>query len=149
MSDFKKVVLHQCKWCGKLFKTDRIHKCKFRPECKNCFSCAHSKGLDWDYCDDTKILITACGKECESYTLAELAQMNWMLSCPFHETHRNYQGSRTWAKIRRANEEEENIRKVEEQIKDPKNRVPIVLLNQQIEQSRAYLLKLMDEWKKG
>lgn len=44
--EYEKVTMYQCIWCGKLFKTDRLHKCKFSPKMRNCFSCRHCRGVD-------------------------------------------------------------------------------------------------------
>lgn len=44
--EYEKVTMYQCIWCGKLFKTDRLHKCKFSPKMCNCFSCRHCRGVD-------------------------------------------------------------------------------------------------------
>lgn len=37
----EKVIRYKCEYCGKEFKMPDKHKCKFKPELRNCFTCKH------------------------------------------------------------------------------------------------------------
>ena len=34
-SEFETVIMYRCIWCGKLFKTNRLHRCKFALKMRN------------------------------------------------------------------------------------------------------------------
>ena len=44
----KQVIRYQCNFCKKEFRTPDRHKCKFRPELRNCFTCKNFNGWNID-----------------------------------------------------------------------------------------------------
>lgn len=64
-SEYETETMYCCVWCGKLFKIDRLHKCKFTPKMRNCFSCAHCNGVDktmlLPFDDEVKDVVLICG----------------------------------------------------------------------------------------
>ena len=50
----KQVIMYECEFCKKHFKTPNRHVCKYDPKLKNCFTCKHNKGFneeneEWEY----------------------------------------------------------------------------------------------------
>ena len=96
--DFKRIDMYQCTWCGKLFHTDRLHRCKFRPSYKNCFSCTHCKGVRMEmtkdgHYTDKKIIC----EEGIPVSILTIAQKQWDLACPKWQIMPDYAGRKTYA----------------------------------------------------
>ena len=48
----KQVIRYQCQYCGKDFRTNDRHCCKYNPKFKNCYTCKHNHGFkEHDYSD--------------------------------------------------------------------------------------------------
>ena len=99
---FKRVVRYQCQWCGNVFKTDRLHSCKFDPDKRNCLSCVHQHGRDVDPEDDLPYYVCDTvdngTKFCD---IGTIALNNWNGECPEYETVPGWKGKETF-KARRA-----------------------------------------------
>lgn len=98
-SEYETVTMYRCVWCGKLFKTDRLHRCKFAPKMRNCFSCAHCNGVDkttlLPFYDDVKDVVLICGiaklLKCAN-PVREMAEKHWKMDCPKWQQLEDYQG---------------------------------------------------------
>ena len=95
--DFKKIDMYQCTWCGKIFRTDRLHRCKFRPSYKNCFSCTHCKGVIVDRAEEGYTDKTINCEEGLHTSILTIAQKQWELSCPKWQIMEDYKGRQTYA----------------------------------------------------
>ena len=98
-SEYKSVTMYQCVWCGKLFKTDRLHKCKFAPKMRNCFSCTHCKDVEETtqrlFNEEIKNVVLVCGKEGTSKNkvpVREIAEKHWKLNCANWQQIKDYAG---------------------------------------------------------
>lgn len=97
--EYEKVTMYQCTWCGKLFKTNRLHKCKFPPKMRNCFSCRHCKGVNeitvFPFDNETTDVELICGigklLEC-AVPVREMAERHWKLACPKWQQLDDYKG---------------------------------------------------------
>ena len=108
------VMMFKCKYCGKLFITNDRHKCKFDPQNKNCFSCAHCKGIkitkkqeninieenisfDNDDIKEEAIkeLECGCGK---NVPLTILSSLKWRLNCRSWKCMNEYIGKESYIK---------------------------------------------------
>ena len=97
MEDFKRIDMYQCTWCGKIFRTNDRHRCKFRPSFENCFSCANCTGVDaaarriGDYPDKAM----KCAVR-EDMPIRIIAGKNWELHCPLWKLAEDYKGKETY-----------------------------------------------------
>lgn len=98
-TEFETVIMYRCIWCGRLFKTDHIHKCKFSPKMRNCFSCAHCKGVDQAAVlfsdNEGKDVVLVCGigklSEC-AVPVRKIAEKHWKMDCPSWQQIEDYYG---------------------------------------------------------
>lgn len=119
MADFKELKMYQCTYCGKVFYTTNRHRCKFKPEFRNCFSCMNCSGViekvreiavDEEYFPfgeeekDSEIkTYTYKYTECkcgDGQNIADLAKNKWKLNCPQWKEIPDYVGKNTY--VRRA-----------------------------------------------
>lgn len=109
---FKRVSRYLCKWCGKEFKTDHLHDCKFDPDKRNCLSCVHQIGSDKEEGDPVTCApdmpYFVCDKdECDGSRFCDIATLgrnNWQGKCPFHEPVPGWRGKATFKARRQAAE---------------------------------------------
>lgn len=109
--NFQKVEMYKCCWCGKLFKTTTRHKCMFRPDKRNCFSCKHCVGFEnfkgqydeYGRCELPPYQIFTCDLEevvdSEYPELEKLRERNWEGNCPYYETRKGYKGKKSYAEL--------------------------------------------------
>ncbi|MBR4444330.1 MAG: hypothetical protein IKS37_00345 [Solobacterium sp.] len=98
MEDFIKIEMYQCAWCGKIYRTDQRHQCKFRPSFRNCFSCEH--------CRSIKVINPQEGRysekriECEvrgDIPVLALSVKDWKWDCPEWQLISGYTGKNTYS----------------------------------------------------
>lgn len=82
----KKVVRYQCELCKKEFRTPNRHKCKFRPELKNCFTCKNFNGWNNDSGFDVGIEppYPDC-EHCEDWNIETIKQAEYNMQCEHWE----------------------------------------------------------------
>ena len=98
-SEYETVTMYRCVWCGKLFKTNRLHRCKFAPKMHNCFSCAHCNGVEkimlHPFDEEVKDVVLICGSakvsKCEN-PVREMAEKHWKMDCPGWKQLQDYRG---------------------------------------------------------
>ena len=112
--NIKPILLYQCEYCQKLFKTRTRHHCKFDPALKNCFSCRRLLGIETIRGDEdedvlpfyspddsaecfSRIIICECG---QTVTLEELAEQKWHLNCGNWEIIPGYVGKKSFIQTR-------------------------------------------------
>lgn len=117
MADFKGLKMYQCNYCSKVFYTTSRHRCKFKPEFRNCFSCMNCSGViekvqefaaDEEYFPfgeeekdgeiktyTDKYTKCKCGDE---QNIADLAKNKWKLNCPQWNEIPDYVGKNTYSK---------------------------------------------------
>lgn len=104
---FKRVIRYRCQWCGKEFKTDHLHDCKFDPDKRNCLSCIHQTGSDNETEDDKPYFVCdtvdGASRFCDIDTIA---RNNWNGECPDYEAVPDWKGKETFRKRRQAQEGE-------------------------------------------
>lgn len=108
---FRQVVRFKCMWCGKVFKTDYLHKCKFDPDKRNCLSCVHQIGSDKERGDpmygEPDIPYFVCDKVdngTEFCDIDTIARNNWIGKCPDYEAIHGWKGKETFKARRLAAE---------------------------------------------
>ena len=116
-NDFNEVSMYQCVYCGKIFRTDKKHQCKFKPEFRNCFSCQHCTGIV-EVTQDVVVRdeyypfageqngpelhkittkYTTCAKG-NGHSIAELSNKRWNLNCDMWDIMPNYTGKETYVR---------------------------------------------------
>lgn len=99
---FTKIDMYKCNYCGRIFKTDNRHKCKFLPELRNCYSCKHCIGIEcYDHNngdaaldeDFKKKVICECGID---INLRKLSQIRYALNCNSWTCLDHYEGKDTY-----------------------------------------------------
>lgn len=121
---FTRVVRYRCEWCGREFRTDRLHDCKFDPDKRNCLSCRHQIG-DFDVREDD-----GCGHfhresffQCDALgagycdfvnSVADLCGMDWRGRCDSYELVDGWAGVETFKARRLALLDKENARAKED-----------------------------------
>lgn len=112
---FKRVIRYRCQWCGKEFKTDHLHDCKFDPDKRNCLSCIHQIG---SFCRDEPgdgyeerghyFQCEVLGKNTieDTNKIEVLCLDFWRGGCPFYESVPDWKGKETFRKRRQAQEGE-------------------------------------------
>ncbi len=97
-NDFEAVTVYRCRFCRKIFMTDKRHTCKFNPEAKNCFSCRNcmelkeNKDKDREHFSDIEV----CCKKGLRTGLAEMASLNWQLGCNSWQIRPDYKGKESY-----------------------------------------------------
>ena len=99
MENFRRIDMYQCTWCGKIFRTNDRHRCKFRPSYENCFSCEHCKGVTTTTVegDTYPYKVMACAVK-DGVPIPELARKGWELHCPMWKLAEDYKGKETYVK---------------------------------------------------
>ncbi len=128
MEDFKAITMYQCSYCGKIFKTDHRHHCKFNPAGRNCFSCRYFDKITevthtdvmpeydlpfgGDEDDDDTLKpgetftwtehVICCGK-CpdRQVSLQTLSARQWQLACPDWEMQEGFTGKDSYVEMLR------------------------------------------------
>ncbi|MCR5755490.1 MAG: hypothetical protein K6G30_11865 [Acetatifactor sp.] len=89
--DFEEITMYKCRYCEKVFYTNKRHKCKFNPLNKTCFSCTFCKGV-------TEEGVIECDQGNE-ISLEELSrQYHWKLDCHKWECMNGYIGKDSYIK---------------------------------------------------
>lgn len=98
---FTEIKMYQCNYCGKVFFTNRRHKCKYNPFCKNCFSCKHCVSIEVCNLENENALGDTCEKviDCENgiyVKVQDLSRKRWNLNCESWICMDNYSGKDTY-----------------------------------------------------
>lgn len=117
--DFTKLTRYRCRWCGKLFATDKKHDCKFHPDKRNCLSCKRCSGVEdgeiegvnGHYIPAKRFIcdVDALGDADEMY-LVTFSHDNWKGFCDEYDPLPDYTGSKSYSDniVRKAIEREFN-----------------------------------------
>lgn len=112
--EMEQVIRYKCKWCGREFRTNRLHCCKFDPDAKNCMSCkhigCHHKGFiefGESFPPSFECDITGTHNEggLNDYPYCVATDVNRTTKCDNWEIMDNYKGVKTFV---------EHMRKVED-----------------------------------
>ncbi len=105
--DFTEITMYECKFCGLLFRTNERHFCKFNPRYHNCFSCQRFHGIEMrpitteselagEKIEETYPAKFISCKETGGVRIADFANRNWNLNCPYWKELNNYNGKTSY-----------------------------------------------------
>lgn len=107
-NDMKQVVRYECKWCGRLFKTQNRHNCRFNPKHHNCLSCRYCGKFDKHEEDYWNVIVKGFRCEHDGTEVGEgsLNDFPYALSvdgsgCPDWKQMEGYVGTRSFAERQR------------------------------------------------
>ena len=95
----KEVIMYECEFCKKRFRSKNLHKCKFDPNMKNCFSCGSFTKFEEHFLDDTAYFSAKCVYPvCDvmDTSLQDMSKKKWKLDCIGWELRQGYTGKQSY-----------------------------------------------------